>query len=264
MDIWDCIDDSREDDRNDEIDFRNTELLSSVNSLRECSKTLTKLISKVPHMSEKELEIEYELEVERAYGIPYGKYINRMDTKFFDSDEYRQVFQLLTPDIELNECIYKYSKQSILDNWGTDKESMFLIDADSKELIASIERNEDKIDLGVTYTQEFRDALDEAIQRGVRIVAIHNHPNGYPPSLDDISKVVENHYEEAIVAGSNGLVYRYHNDSKRIFTKDECKDCHQLIAFNVEAGFDIDRAYRDVYGTLGVSYEIIEGGKENG
>ncbi len=162
--------------------------------------------------NEKELEIEYELEVERAYGIPYGKYINRMDTKYFDSDEYRQAFQLLTPDRELNECIYKYSKQSILDNWGTDKESMFLIDADSKDLIASIERNEDKISLGITYTKEFREALDKAILQGIKIVAVHNHPNGYPPSLDDISKAVENHYRVAIVAGSNGLVYKYHNN----------------------------------------------------
>ena len=115
-----------------------------------------------------------------------------------DTDEYCQAFQLLTPDRELNEYIYKYSKQSILDNWGTDKESMFLIDADSKELIASIERNEDKTDLGIAYTEEFRNSLDKAIQQGVRIVAVHNHPNGYPPSLDDISKVIENHYGIAI------------------------------------------------------------------
>jgi hypothetical protein len=103
--------------------------------------------------------------------------------------------------------------------------------------------------------------LYEAIHKGIRIAAIHNHPHGYPPSLDDISKVIENHYELAIVAGANGLIYKYYNPNKTIFTEDECQDCHQLIAFNVEAGFDIDRAYKDVYDTLGVSYDIIEGGK---
>ena len=143
MDLWDDINDSRKANRN-EADFKNTELLSSIDILKEQSNILmdriTNLIDNIPRMDEKELEIEYELEVERAYGIPYGKYINRIDTKYFDSDEYRQAFQLLTFDRELNECIYKYSKQSILDNWGTDKESMFLIDADSKKLITSLSK----------------------------------------------------------------------------------------------------------------------------
>lgn len=40
---------------------------------------------------EREIEVEYELE--QAYGVPYGKYINRLDTNYFDSEEYRCIFK---------------------------------------------------------------------------------------------------------------------------------------------------------------------------
>lgn len=211
--------------------------------------------------NEQEIEVEYELE--QTYGVPYGKYIDRLDPKYFDSEEYRCIFEGLTPSKDTNDSIYHYSRRSIVDNWGTAKESMFLIDIDSNKLIGSIERDEDKNELEIKYTEEFRATLNNVIRNNIRVIAIHNHPNGYPPSLDDISKMAENHYTLAIVAAANGLVYIYHNPNNLIFTKEECEDCHQLIAFNVTAGFDIDRAYKEVYNTLGVSYDIIEGGKRH-
>lgn len=210
-----------------------------------------------------EQEIETEYEFEQAYGVPYGKYITRLDTKFFDSKEYHQTFNKLTPNNDINESIYNYSKQAILDNWGTNKESMFLIDMSSNKLIASIENDKDKHDFEIKYTEEFTQALQEAIQKGTKIIAIHNHPHGYPPSLDDISKIAENHYALAIVAGANGLVYRYYNPNMTTYSEEERKDYHDIISFNIKSGYDIDRAHKEVYNTLGVSYDIIEGGSNN-
>lgn len=224
MDLWDYIDDNKDNDI---------------------------------QISEREFEIEHEFE--QAYGVPYGKYISRMDIKYFDTEEYRQAFNKLSLSRDICESIYKYSKQSILDNWGTNKESMFLLDMDKNELIASIEKDEDKIDFGVSYSEEFRNSLNNAIEKGIRIIAIHNHPHGYPPSLDDISKIAENHYETAIVAGANGLIYQYYNPQNKIFFDKEAEIYHDMITLNIEAGYDIDRAHKEVYDTLGLSYDVIEG-----
>jgi hypothetical protein len=169
------------------------------------------------------------------------------------------VVHTLSSDREICESIYEYSKQSILDNWGTNKESMFLLDMDKNELIASIEKDEDKMDFGVSYSEEFRESLKEAIEKGIRIIAIHNHPHGYPPSLDDISKIAENHYEMAIVAGANGLIYQYYNPKNRVFSDKEEENYHDMITLNIKAGYDIDRAHREVYDTLGLFYDVIEG-----
>lgn len=211
--------------------------------------------------NEREIEIEYE--IEHAYGIPYGKYVNRLDIKFFDSEEYHQLFQGLTPSKDINETIYKYSKKSVLDNWGTNKESMFLIDMDKNELIASVEKDEDKFDFEIRYTKHFKEALSNAIQNNLKIVAIHNHPHGYPPSLDDISKIAQNHYEIALVAGANGQVYRYYNSDMISFTEEQREDYHDAITFNIRSGFDVDRAHTEVYNSIGVSYDILDGGKNN-
>lgn len=206
---------------------------------------------------EKELEIEHE--IEQAYGVPYGKYIKRIDIKYFDTEEYHQIFYKLSPDKDLCERIYQYSKQSILDNWGTNKESIFLLDMDNNNLLTSIEKDEDKIDFGILYTEEFKQKLKESIEKGIRIVAIHNHPHGYPPSLDDISKIAENHYEMAIVAGANGLLYQYYNPNMMVFSKRDSANYHDIITLNIKSGYDIDRAHKEVYNTLGISYDVIEG-----
>ena len=145
-------------------------------------------------------------------------------------------------------------------NAGSSSLKFSLYEMPNNELIASVEKEEDKTDLGIVYSEEFKQSLNEAIERGARIIAIHNYPHGYPPSLDDISKIAENHYEIAIVAGANGLLYRYYNPEMKIFSDEDRENYHNIISLNIKAGYDIDRAHKEVYDTLNISYDVIEGG----
>ncbi len=205
--------------------------------------------------SEKELELEFE----SVYGVPYGEYTLDANKNIINSKEYRNKFYGLTRNHNIDNIICDYARKAVLENSGTYKESMYLIDANTGDLIASIEKDEDKIESGVAYTDNFIKNLVYAHENCIPIIAIHNHPIGTPPSLDDISKIAENHYYIAIVAGTNGQVYRYYNPDNITFPREMCEQVHYDIAQNIGFGYDVDRAFSEAFEQLNVSYDILGG-----
>lgn len=133
---------------------------------------------------------------------------------------------------------------------------MFLIDIDTGEVIASIANEKDKHDSGVWYTGEFINKLKKAREAKRRIAALHNHPEGYPPSADDFKSMFENGYEFGIVAGANGQVYKYANKSMKITSK-LCAIIHDNIDIFFRSGYDIDRAYKEVLNEIELFYEVL-------
>ena len=173
------------------------------------------------------------------------------------SNDYGAKFDSISSNPKVVEAVSSVGRRSVMENSGTKMESMYLIDANTGEIIASIDSPADKIESGVHYTDAFRSALEAAKRSGRSIIALHNHPEGYPPSADDILKATENGYEFGIVCGSNGQVYMYRPCEG--LTKELCNMIHNKISAMVEWGADVDRAYRESFEEIGNAYRDIFG-----
>ena len=53
------------------------------------------------------------------------------------------------------------------------------------------------------------DAINDAKAQGKRLVAIHNHPNGWPPSFADSVTALSVGIDLGVVCGHNGNVYTF-------------------------------------------------------
>lgn len=193
---------------------------------------------------------------EKEYGVRYGDEAILADRKTLDSPEYRRKFDGISANQDIDEKICTYARKAIYDNDGRLTESMYLFDANNGNVIAAIDKEQDKIESGIRYTADFKERLQEAREKGIRIIALHNHPEGYPPSADDFRKAYENGYIMGIVAGANGQLYSYFNDNVSL-TKSDCDSIHTQVAENYLMGYDVDRAYNDIYRAMGLSYNII-------
>ena len=202
-------------------------------------------------------------EREHEYGVRYGEASLIADEKYINSEEYRAKFDAITDDQSVNDKICYYSRKAILDNNGSELESLYLLDKKSGELIASIDKDGDKIPKGIHYTEEFKEKRDAAKRAGVELISIHNHPEGYPPSIDDFSKKEEHGYSISLACGANGQVYQYENVNHIVFSKAQMDKIQDSIVMYSNFGMDIDRAHKEVYSPLGLEYSILKGGQND-
>ena len=205
--------------------------------------------------------LEYLNYEEREYGIRYGKYSVNNTADFLHDLDYLRKYNELGYSKEVTDKIIEYSSKAIMDNIGTKLESIYILNTQDGSLIASID-GDDRKEQGVSYTPEFIAALDKAISDDLPIMAIHNHPEGYPPSPDDFKKAFDNNYVDAIAVGFNEQIYRYSNRYIAL-TDQNCDDITTLIAQNGTLGFDPDKCYRDVYNQIGLQYTILKGEQPN-
>jgi len=195
-----------------------------------------------------------EKERELEYGVEYGNL--NCDLSYFKSKEFKDKIEQLDYPQPVKESILSCSIKAATENTGTKLESMYLINAKTGDIVASIDKQKDKIESGVSYTEDFKEALQKARKKGTSIISIHNHPEGYPPSLDDFMKAYENGYTDSFAVGHNGQLYRYQNKEVSI-TKKQCDEVQNTIAFMYKQGYDIDRAYMKEFKNLGLNYGIL-------
>lgn len=89
----------------------------------------------------------------------------------------------------------------------------------------------------------------------MRVIALHTHPGGYPPSIDDFNSVFEHGYALGVVAGHNGQVYKFQNKGRYI---SDPENVQLNIAIAYSGGVDVDRAHREDFALYGLNYEIVK------
>ena len=202
---------------------------------------------------------------EREYGIIYGssannrKIINYIDDKAKFS--YSSKFKHLTPNKKVNQAICKCSKIIIKHRIETDYEDMYIINADTGKIMGfrndmhTIKGNNKRF---VKYNDSINKALKKSATENIPIIAVHNHPDGYPPSIDDLNSAFKNNTICGFAVGHNGQVYKYY-PAPRLFTAEELDNIQNWIVLNYNNGMDIDRAYQSVFEQFGLKYEILKG-----
>ena len=91
----------------------------------------------------------------------------------------------------------------------------------------------------VRYDKETLDAIDRAHSDGRTIIAIHNHPNGLPPTLDDGASALARGYDFGVVVGHNLEVWKYGKTATPM-DEEDCGIVHELLAEKLRFEFDFD------------------------
>lgn len=167
------------------------------------------------------------------------------------SEEYARLFRGITGRPDIDAKLLGAARRALTRNSGTNFESMTFIDVETGESLTI----DSDIPDGVAYNDEVRLFINARVAGDPRIVTLHNHPNGTPPSSDDFSKASENNYLLGVVAGHNGQVYTYsyQGDTYLVSRLDAiADDIASLRLF----GYDVDRAYKEIQEPLGMYCEL--------
>ncbi|MBR7039833.1 MAG: hypothetical protein IKI21_11400 [Oscillospiraceae bacterium] len=193
-------------------------------------------------------------EREREFGFQYGESALHADMDYIDSDEYAKIFSNITDVPEVNKALLDCARAAIDHRNGTKFEDMYFIHAVTGEILAS--QTEMTKESGITYNDSIKELLEKAKKDKIPLITLHNHPEGYPPSVDDLNKSYDNRTLFGIAAGHNGQVYKYNNPGKRT---EGAELIHDNIATLCMLGTDPDRAYQDEFKRYGLYYDILRG-----
>lgn len=130
-----------------------------------------------------------------------------VDWSKIQSDEYSNKFKKLSENKRVYSSIETRAKWSLNNRDGLDTEEMYAIDLTNGNEVAKITDQQHR--QGVKRTSLFTKKLNEADNKGHNILLLHNHPNGLPPSINDINVLFDNKNVSGITVGHNGSIYHY-------------------------------------------------------
>lgn len=162
----------------------------------------------------------------------YGGDAIEVDKPYIQSQEYRMRFRGITESDVVDDKIADQSKRMLNARSGTKQESLVILNAQTGGLVETI--FDSKIENGVTYAEKNIKNIQDAKERGVKMVAIHNHPEGLPPTADDCASAREHGYQLGVVCGHNGVVYTY-KPAPFELTEEACEAIHNNISY--QCGF---------------------------
>lgn len=134
------------------------------------------------------------------------------------SPEYRKSLEKLSSNSKVVDSIEVRAKWALNNRNGLKSEEMYAIELGEGKEIASILGQ--KNDFGVQRTAQFTQKLNEADKAKLKVLLIHNHPRGMPPSIGDINALFANENVAGITVGHNGSIYYYSRPKKIIPDKD--------------------------------------------
>lgn len=174
--------------------------------------------------------------------IVYGDDAIFVNRKYIKSQAYRMKYRGITAKAKVDDTICKYSREILVQKSGTENEVLILLDADNGNLIY---RKNNKSKNRVDYSKSLLQAIDKAKNEGKNILAIHNHPNGLPPTADDCVSAAVHGYALGVVCGHNGTVYTY-QPAKRFYTDEQCMAIHNAISMQLVGSDDVDKTWLDM------------------
>lgn len=130
------------------------------------------------------------------------------------SPVYRKRLEKLSNNPKVVDTIEVRAKWALNNRDGLKTEELYAINLDTGEEIASVLGQQ--IESGVHRTDSFTKKLNAADASKERILLIHNHPQGFPPSISDINALIRNKNVSGITVGHDGSIYYYTRPKKEI------------------------------------------------
>lgn len=180
-------------------------------------------------------------EKEQEYGVPYGADAVNADMEYINSDNFARKFDNITENKAVNRALLECSRQAITHRNGTLYKDMYFINGNTGEIMAS--QLNTPAEQSINHNEGMRKAICDAKMRNIPVIALHTHPEGYPPSVDDFNSAFEHNYSLCVVVGHNGQVYSYKTPTVIV---DNIDIIQLNINFAYKAGADIDRVYQEI------------------
>ena len=122
---------------------------------------------------------------------------------YINSGEYRNKFDNISDDVELNRLVYQTAKSMLNHRSGTLFEDMYWIDIDKKRIVAA------EIDQKKECRIQYSNATVKEIKKHKNLLVIHTHPYSMPPSIRDFNSNIDNDYRISLVCCHNGRIFMY-------------------------------------------------------
>ena len=205
-------------------------------------------------------EIEDEILSERSKRLTgsqkelyqYGKNAINVDMEYINTQEYRMKYHGISDSTKVDDIIYEQAKAILEHRSGTYFEDLVLVDAKTGEVVLA--HRDSNINNKVKYTKDIEKAIKKANQEKRKLIAIHNHPEGYPPTADDAVSALVRGYAKGVACGHNGKVYIY-PPAKYKMRKEDCEAIHKVIESQYIQGTDIDKHWNKVLKIYQMSME---------
>ncbi len=190
----------------------------------------------------------YALRMERQRGAKAAATV--VDMKQIGSQSYRMQFHGITGDAKVDDRICEQARTMLEHRSGTEKEDLALIDAKTGNLIHLHDRSDKNG--GVGYDDLIDDAIKEAHGKGQKIIAIHNHPNSLPPTMDDGASAYDHGYDIGVVVGHDGSVFQYTKTNCH-YEDVDCTDVHKDISYQIKTGAKLDDVWYSMLEEYGMT-----------
>ena len=176
-----------------------------------------------------------------------------VDWEKISSLEYRKKFEKLSDNPKVAEAIEVRAKWALNNRNGLRTEEIYAINLDTgAELARIVNQN---VDSGVIRTKGFTKTLNEADKAGTKVLLIHNHPKGLPPSPGDINSLISNRNIAGITVGHNGSVYYYTRPKKMIPEEDFRVALMKYLRYTETTG--IEKALEDLSKEYGFEFRKL-------
>lgn len=130
---------------------------------------------------------------------------NTVDLKYINSDEYKQKFNGITGNPNVDKQLHSQAVAQLTHRNGTYGEDLTLINAET----GNIEGRQSKSlsENGV----EYNNSLTKAVEHNppYSLISIHNHPTNNPPTGSDLVSNGSRKYKLGVVVTHNGRVFTY-------------------------------------------------------
>ena len=206
MNLDDMLDDERFGDNREKTDFKDTEILKQIDTLREQMENILN--------SAKDDFQHLEIEDERSNG-DRSVYINR---ELVFSDRYIDAIKSLGEDRYCTRDILKSSRKMLDHHHGDKYEDLYFVDVVSHKVLSRIDYKTNKQEVLPTS------AMKDMARNNPNIISIHNHPTDALPSYEDIKTCFLVGYKYGLVICHGGDIFQYRtlDNINKIMYESEC------------------------------------------
>lgn len=146
------------------------------------------------------------------------KYNYGVNWKVVKSKEYGARFSKISDNEKATSLIAKRSREALRNRDGKKTEELYAISLTTGKDVSSI--TDQHIPFGINRTFKFDKDVKRAEDNDEKVLLIHNHPRGLPPSVSDLNELLNHKNVSGITVGSNGSIYYYSKPNDEINEED--------------------------------------------
>ena len=206
MDLWDDIEDDikKGDSRNDEVNFRNHQLLDDIEQLQADGQGI---LNEVKVLME-QLELEQPIISRKSHFNAYS-----VEREYVNSKEYHDIFERIPVNRDVQQRLYIEAGRLLEFVDGQEEERMLAVNARTGDFLVDNFDREGSIK-GTGFTSEEARILDECKDG---IILLHNHSlNGRPSAQDMLTYLSEERVKVSLVLCHDGTVYGIYGVSPKL------------------------------------------------